>query len=167
MSEHAWFDEHLAGYNAGGLTAEERERFERHAANCKDCACALSDWAGFDRSLDGLFAEVRPEPGWESRLLQGLRTAPPPRRLRWTRGFSIAAALAALVLLGVIGAFLQHIVEDGSLSFPGLRAEGPRQKTGASNNLKQIAMVDNSESIRKDDPGVPNASIGIDVLGFA
>src|SRR6516162_3179887 len=113
MSEHAWFDEHLAGYHAGGLTAQERERFERHAACCKDCARSLNDWAGFDRSLDDLFAEVRPEVGWEGRLLQGLRTAPPPRRLRWTRGFSIAAAIAALVLLGVIGAILQRFVEDG------------------------------------------------------
>src|SRR6516164_4390372 len=148
MSEHAWFDEHLAGYHAGGLTAEERERFERHAASCKDCARSLNEWAGFDRSLDDLFAEVRPEAGWEGRLLQGLRTAPPPRRFRWTRSLYIAAAVAALVLFGAIGAVMHNLLENDNLPFPGLWAEGPRQgKIQASNNLKQIAVFDDSRSM--------------------
>jgi len=151
MSEHAWFDEHLAGYHAGGLTAEERERFERHAASCKDCARSLGDWAGFDRSLDDLFAEVRPEAGWEGRLLQGLRTAPPPRRFRWTRSLYMAAAVAALVLFGAIGAVMHNLLENDNLPFPGLWAEGPRQKIQASNNLKQIAVVDDSRSMQVAD----------------
>jgi anti-sigma factor RsiW len=157
MSEHTWFDEHLAGYHASGLTAEERERFERHAADCQDCARSLDDWTGFDRSLDDLFAEVRPEAGWESRLLQGLRTAPPKRRWRWTRGLSIAAAIAALVLLGAIGAVMQSLLENDNLPFPGLWAEGPRQRTQMSNNLKQIALVDNSDSMNDGFKKLPPA----------
>ncbi len=139
MSEHAWFEEHLAGYGAGGLTPQERERIEHHAAGCEDCSGALADWAGFERSLDGLFAEVRPPAGWEGRLLQGLRTAP-QQRLRWSTIVRVAAGIAAVVILGVLGALLHGVLEKGSLPFPGLWAEGPREKTQASNNMKAVAM---------------------------
>jgi hypothetical protein len=145
MSEHTWFEENLSTYNAGGLTPSERERFERHAASCKDCARSLNDWTGFDRSLDDLFAEVRPEAGLENRLLQGLRTVP-ARRRRWPMMIRAAAAVAALVILGVFGAVMQNLVESDSLPFPGLWAEG--SKTEASNNLKQIALVDDSRSMK-------------------
>jgi hypothetical protein len=145
MSEHAWFEQHLAGYHTGGLTAEERERFERHAAGCKDCARSLNDWAGFDHSMDGLFAEVRPEAGLENRLLQGLRTATsrPRRRLPV---FRIAAGIAALVMLGVVGAVMQNLLENGNLPLPGLWGQGPGKRIQAGNNLKQIVVVDDSRS---------------------
>ena len=38
MSEHTWFQENVAVYCAGGLSAEEGERFDRHRIACSMCS---------------------------------------------------------------------------------------------------------------------------------
>src|SRR5438270_13368419 len=102
MSEHAWFQENLAGHSAGGLSVEERERFERHASRCADCARLLAEWRGLDHTLDDLFAEARPGLGLEDRLIHNLRSRP-PRRRRWPLVAQLSACAAAVLLLGVVG----------------------------------------------------------------
>ncbi len=43
MSEHTWFQENIAGFTAGGLSPEERERFGRHRIACAVCAKILAE----------------------------------------------------------------------------------------------------------------------------
>jgi hypothetical protein len=135
MSDHAWFEESLAGYSAGGLSAEERERFERHAARCQTCARALADWRGLDDTMEDLFAEARPAAGLEDRLIRRLRQGP-PRRQRWPLMARFGACAAAVLFLGLLGAALQGSATNGGLPFPGTWGRG----VTASNNLKHAEL---------------------------
>ena len=62
MSEHVWTLENLAAHVAGGLEPAERERLERHLAECPECSRAVAAARGTDRQLMALFQNVRPSP---------------------------------------------------------------------------------------------------------
>src|SRR2546430_16877737 len=104
MSEHAWVLENIAGYHAGGLEAAERERLQQHIAACEPCALALEKARGIDQTLEALFADVRPDPALEDRMVRALRTR--PLRSIWHTPVSRRALIgvAAVLLLGVLGA---------------------------------------------------------------
>ena len=59
--EHDWFNQQLATYLAGGLSAEERSRFQAHAAECPACAHELEDARTVEANLHDLFADLHPE----------------------------------------------------------------------------------------------------------
>ncbi len=137
MSEHAWFQENLASYLAGGLTIEERERFDRHRVACKPCTQVLAEIQGFDTAMDNLFAVVRPGPGWEAHVVDNLRSARPRRRLLIPRWLRIAACLA---VLGSLGAVVNIFAASGGLNFPGAESETKSQY--ASLNPFSTDLVD-------------------------
>jgi hypothetical protein len=136
MSEHIWFQENLAGYCAGGLTIEERERFDRHRIACSTCAKMLAEYQGFDEAIDSLFAPTRPRPGWENRVIDNMRLAR-RKRLPFSWWLGAAGSVAALVMLGVVGALLYDAVQEGELTFPGQVAQA---RTQAKNNLHQSSQ---------------------------
>ena len=43
MSEHAWVQEQVAVYLAGGLDAQEAERFETHVRDCPVCVTSVPE----------------------------------------------------------------------------------------------------------------------------
>src|SRR5262245_30467449 len=104
MAEHAWVLENIAAYHAGGLEAAEREQLEQHIAICEPCARAFEEAAGIDRALETLFADVRPNPALEDRMIHALQTRPArtiwytPIRMRTV--LQAAAGLAAVVFIG-------------------------------------------------------------------
>jgi hypothetical protein len=114
MSEHAWVQENIASYVAGGLEPAERERLEQHISGCGSCAAALEEARGLDQTLQSLFTPVRPTPGLEDRMIRSLRIA--PRRYRIGR---VIAAAAAVVLVGAIGAGATTLIVRGGVPFPG------------------------------------------------
>jgi hypothetical protein len=118
MSDHAWTQENLAAFVAGGLDAAEDERLERHTAECTECAAALRQARLLDRGLDTLFAAGRPGPALEDRMVQSLRTVSARDVLRasWRRKLAWGAAAAAV--LGATGAGMSQFVGEG-LPFPG------------------------------------------------
>jgi len=119
MSEHAWILENLATYLAGGLTFEERERVERHTADCRACAGALDEIRSVDGQLEALFVGVRPGPAMEDRFIQALRQTPVRRRrLRFGRSIKVGLAVAAALLLAVVGAGMSTLEQKGTLPFP-------------------------------------------------
>jgi hypothetical protein len=141
MSEHIWSQENLESYAAGGLTAQERERFERHAAECANCARDLAEWHDVENRLESLFAEVRPETGLEDRMIQTLRRAPLPRRFFRSTIVRFALSAAAVVMLGVIGAGLCAFSDLDDLVFPGEGSEwgwASGAKPQIANNLKEL-----------------------------
>src|SRR2546425_4156309 len=146
MSDHNWVLENLAAYGAGGLNSDERGRIERHTSGCQGCGKALAEARGLDHALESLFADVRPAPGLESRMIEGLRAAPrgPQPIPRWVR---VAACVAAVVFLGLVG-FAAHQM--------GL---GDNSRLTSSNNLKQVAVVKSH--------GKPNGSMDMDKDGWA
>lgn len=120
MSEHTWFQENLAAYTADGLTIDERERFERHRVACAPCAKLLGQMQGFDATMAELFTEILPDSGWENQVIENLRAAPPWHRVVWSKWVRIAAGVAALVFLGILGAAMYRFLVDGNLFFPGV-----------------------------------------------
>ncbi len=114
MSDHTWILENLAAYLADGMEPTERERLERHTAECAECAAALALVRAVDTDLTNLFAETRPNPTLEDRVVQTLRAQPPQTfRLPIPAWFAVAAA--ALVLIGFTGAVASQLL-DGDIS---------------------------------------------------
>src|SRR5947207_3037614 len=103
MSKHAWIQEHLATYIADGLDAAEAERLEEHVASCTQCALALDEARNADRSLTALFAGALPDAGLEDRLIHRLRGAKSRRFPQLRRFGRIAAAIAAVLFVGLVG----------------------------------------------------------------
>jgi hypothetical protein len=128
MLDHAWTQENLAAFVAGGLDAAEDERLERHVAECAECTAALTKAQLLDRGLDALFAAGRPGPALEDRMVQSLRTVSARDVLRagWRRKLAWGAAAAAV--LGATGAGISHLGEE--LPFPGAAI--------AANSLKAL-----------------------------
>ena len=114
MSDHAWVQENIASYLAGGLEPSERERLEQHIAACESCAALLEEARGLDQTLQSLFASVRPAAALEDRMIRSLRTA--PRRYRIGR---LVTAIAAVLLVGAIGAGATTFIMRGRVPFPG------------------------------------------------
>src|SRR5262249_6926792 len=141
MSEHAWVLENIASYTADGLDAVERERLEQHIAECESCRAALEEVQALDQQLESVFAEGRPAAGPEERI----DCLVPDRQVGRSRirrfGSSpigkVAMAAAAVLLLGVVGAGMNTMIEDGELPFPGLSAN----RVGGQNNLKQVGLA--------------------------
>jgi hypothetical protein len=145
MSEHTWFQDNLAGYCAGGLSTEERERFDRHRIACAACARTLTNSQRFNETMDNLFAGVRPDAGWENRVIETLHVAPRWRGMRWSKWKHLAAGMAALVALGTLGALLNSSVSKGKVTFPGTREEeAPATKYAAQseshNHRRQLGF---------------------------
>jgi len=141
MSEHVWVLENIATYRAGGLDPIERGCLEEHIAACRACADALEEAGQLDQSLEAVFADIRPDPALEDRMVQALRIQ--PVRAIWYKPVSMRAlsGVAAIVLLGVLGAGMSDLAGQGSLPFPGGAFLSPNAgATGAANSLKQIGL---------------------------
>src|SRR5262245_5735368 len=97
MSDHAWTQDQVSAYVMGGLSAGERDRVDAPACKCPDCAAALSAARGIDRSLQALFADVRP--GWEleNETVRSTRTFR-PRHFTFSSWVPRLAAAAAILL---------------------------------------------------------------------
>jgi hypothetical protein len=143
MVEHAWVLENIAAYHAGGLEASEREQLQEHIATCEPCAQAFEEAGGIDRTLEALFADVRPNPALEDRMIHALQTRPvrtiwyTPIRMRMV--LRTAAGVAAVFFLGALGAQLSTEGMGGWMPFPGMLTEGHR--VAAVNNLKQLGTA--------------------------
>src|SRR4051794_41031536 len=120
MSEHAWTQENIAAFVAGGLDAAEGERLERHAAECAECAALLDEARTLDRGLGALFAAGRPGPTLEDRLIRTLRDDEARRQLRWRGRRRLMLGAAAAVALGVTGAGMSRLVDAKELPMPGM-----------------------------------------------
>ena len=114
MSEHAWVQEHVAAYLAGGLDAQEAERLEAHARECPACGAALADSRRLDDCLSNLFVGAHPALELEDRAVARLRTAT-PHRLAFNRPVKWAGAVAAVLLLAAIGAVAGSLESGESL----------------------------------------------------
>jgi Domain of unknown function (DUF4349)/Putative zinc-finger len=136
MSEHAWVQENIASYVAGGLEPAERERLEQHISECQSCASALQEARGLDQTLQSLFTPVRPTPGLEDRMIRGLRKV---ARLSFPK--RALAAAAAVFVIGAVGAGTVALIGRSQMPFPGALAFSRGSSTHVS---------DSSFSVRDD-----------------
>src|SRR5262245_8120894 len=121
QSDHAWSQEQIASFLAGGLSAAETERFESHVRGCAQCITALESLKRLDSQMNSLFAIAQPGPDLEDRAVQAFRSSRRPSTLRmpirWPR--RALAAAAALLFLGTFGALAASIVGNGRIPMPG------------------------------------------------
>lgn len=120
MAKHAWIQEHLAAYLAGGLDAEHAARLEEHVAGCPNCARDLAETRQADQVLSALFSSALPDAGLEDRLVQGLRKTRARRFPRLQRYRQIAAAVAAVFLLALVGWQINGLNRQEGLALPDL-----------------------------------------------
>jgi hypothetical protein len=137
----------MAAYLAGGLDAAEREDLERHATDCTACAQALAEARSWDQALCGLFADARPAPQLEDRMVRTIRSG--VRRGSWAIPLRFAAAIAAVLILGAVGTVGSGLIADGSLRFPGATpgealafAQSLRERTIECAHVFAFAPVD-------------------------
>jgi hypothetical protein len=115
MSEHAWTLENLAAHLAGGLEPDERERLDRHLAECADCARATEAARAVDRRFMTVFAPVRPGPALEDRMVRSLRSSGTPIRFRFSsKWLKVVLATAAAAAIAIVGAGVSTLIEGGS-----------------------------------------------------
>src|SRR5438132_13358424 len=105
MSEHVWTQENLAAHIAGGLDAAERERLQRHVAECFDCASDLEGARAADRRLLAVFKDVQPGPVLDDRMIRTLRQRTANAgRLRLTAFGKVGLAIVAAAFIAWVGA---------------------------------------------------------------
>jgi hypothetical protein len=140
MSEHAWTIENLAAHVAGGLEAHERERLERHVAECADCGRALDAARNADDRLLSLFATVRPGPTLEDRMIRTFRREQQPMRRQFTPRISPRAVLAAaaVALIAVGGAAITLLVDQEP--FAAFATETPRMGMHMQDAREKVAF---------------------------
>src|SRR5690349_24426975 len=68
----------IGAYLAGGLSPEERRRFEAHVGVCAACAAAVAELERADERMRDLFAGVPPTGTFEDDLVAMLRDEPLP-----------------------------------------------------------------------------------------
>ena len=129
-SEHDWFAEHTAAYVMNGLTDEERDRFEQHAATCDACAAELAKVKQLDQHMNALFATVSPKFGFDEAIIR--RLSRPNAMVR-----NAAIAAAAAIMLGGFGYVASELVNNGRL--PTFAISDLR--TAASSNTRQIGQA--------------------------
>ena len=120
ISEHAWSEEQVAAYVAGGLNAAECERLVAHARECPDCTAAIERTRWLDRGMDSLFMAAKPGPDLEDRTLFALRMSPErkPAREGWQKRLLVAASVAAVLTAGgVAGAFVDRLPSPEKLTW--------------------------------------------------
>jgi hypothetical protein len=167
MSEHTWTLENLASYTAGGLEAAERERLEQHTATCATCSQALQEARAMDQTLETLFAGIRPEPSLEDRMIHALRLASVAHPWSIPFGVRLALGAAAVLLLGVLGAFVSSHMDQGGLVFPGSGQvvalfDGDLRTVGFATYARtQGALVNSREQLEDREPALGDDSHSI------
>ena len=157
MSDHAWTLEHLEAYAADGLELAERERLERHLAECAACAAGLTEVRALDQSLGSLFAQERPEPALEDRLIQAIRFGAARRPSRLPVVFKAAAASAAVLLVGLVGAWASQLVLDGGLPLPGTVSLGQIGKLKGAEQVYEIHPEARQRALLRNTAGAVDA----------
>jgi hypothetical protein len=116
MTDHAWINENLDGYLAGELTTSEREKVEAHLAECAECGQTLADLRQLDRVMTSVFADARPDATLDERIVRELGKEP-MRAFRRPSAWRFVLAAAAVLVIGLIGAVAQAMMNEGGMSF--------------------------------------------------
>jgi hypothetical protein len=110
---HEEIDSWLAGDLHGELSNNERNALHAHLVDCGACRKTHQETKAMNKILEETFAQQKPDPAFEQRILAGFRNRVPQRRglvkllvdlmrLRATQITAVAAVLLGLVQIGRI-----------------------------------------------------------------
>src|SRR4051794_21086279 len=160
-TEHDWFTDRIAAALAGGLTADERSRFDAHVATCDACRQELDEMRELEGTMTTLFAPALAGPDFEDRLIARFRDRTThrlsvasfvERRLRLPAipaltGFGAhpavrraAVAAAAIIVLGGFGYVGSTLMERNRLPGMAMLDSGDGRARSAS-DLRQIGQA--------------------------
>lgn len=150
-----WTDS-ISEYIDGGLETAERRLFEAHAAECAECAAALSDLrllASRARTLPNETPETDLWPGIEARIVGAAERARPVRAARrgWSVrrfSFSLPQLAAACVALAVLsGGAVWFALRSEPSRAPGFLADrsGSRAAPASQSAVDHVAIQDVEE----------------------
>jgi|GEM_PF-2897660 len=103
---HDWFNAQVATALAGGLTPEDRQRFDAHLAECASCQALLAEIKTADQLLNDALADLQPPADLEERIIRGLPKSMGLRRFIGPEHPMIqraAAMVAAAIIVGAAG----------------------------------------------------------------
>ncbi len=147
MTRHAWAREHLVGYLAGGLTAEERFEIQELLKTDADLSAALGELRGLDDRLRKLFVAAKPPMTLEDRVIRKLRqTAAPAARGSSWRGANwwlIATSFLLVVVAGSVGVWF--LDGQGLRMASSAKDERPRVLASGINLFDGSHSMDQSE----------------------
>ena len=131
---HDEFQGQMAGYVAGGLTADERIGLEAHVAECGACASALAELRDVDSELKQVLADARPGEGFEDRIVRGVWASSQRSRIH-PAVWRISAGLAAGLVVAATGLVAVSVIEGTSL----IPLPTVAQRSAASYESKSLA----------------------------
>src|SRR5947207_12434560 len=139
---HGEFMERIAAYLSGGLEGAERSAFEDHRDACAACATELRRAQDADAMLAGMFADARPQGGFEDRIVRELRTMHRPRSLPHPMVLKIASGVAGAILLGAVGFAGNYLIENNKLPGAAKVARHQYEAEAATPYVSDLEAVD-------------------------
>jgi hypothetical protein len=134
MSDHARHRDDVGAYLLGALNDLERQAFERHLAGCADCQDDLERLRAAAEALPGSVPQLEPPPGLKKRLMAEVEGESNVIALRPRRRPMALAAVAAVLLLGLVVAFgVSQLGGDGTRT---VTATVAKKITGAGGDLE-------------------------------
>ncbi|MFB7241482.1 anti-sigma factor [Streptomyces populi] len=156
-------------YALHALDDDERERFERHAAACADCAREVRELSAAAARL-GLAVTVSPDPALKDQVMRRITTVrqEPPRtvspgelrtvgaRRRRPSRWALAAALAAAAALGGTAVWQHERAQDAQ--------NAQEQARRAERRADQVAAVLTAPDARSRTTELPGGASGTVVV---
>jgi hypothetical protein len=163
MTIHDDIDSYLAADLHSELSDQERNALHTHLVECADCRQAHQENKIMNKVLEEKFANEKPDPAFEQRMLAGFRNCVPQKnggvakfivdlmRLRATQVAAVAAVLLALVQVG------RMITHEGALRNEFVSA-GLRERRNEAKDKIAPASGDKVAAISKSAAGSSYAS---------
>jgi len=126
MTDHAWVHENLDTYISAELTTSEREKVERHLAECAACSQALAETRQLEHALSSVFADAKPDANLDDRIVRALASVP-VRTFKRPSAIRFVIGAAAVLVIGLIGAVAQAMMNDDGMR---MEAHGPVKQGG-------------------------------------
>lgn len=133
-----------AEFALGVLDARDRALAVAHLERCSACRNVLRELAGIADGLASLAPSVEPPNGFETRVLQALRTSRRENAVSTTRRRALFATIAAAVL--VISGFVGWALGGGNTIQPRVRAQLTVANMTSSQRVVGEIVVDRSGS---------------------
>ena len=151
MTIHDEIDNYLAADLHNELSDKERNALHTHLVDCADCRRIHQETKNMNNALEEKFADEKPDPAFEQRMLAHFRNRAPLRRgkiatcivdlirLRATQIAAVAALLLALIQVG-------RMITGERLIEPNRYAYAKDESQFAARDEKKRTLLENSAS---------------------
>jgi len=166
---HDEIDTWLAADLHNDLSDSERSALHSHLVDCAACRRTHQETKLMNNILEETFAQEKPDPAFEQRMLAGFRNRAPERsrlvkllvdlmRLRATRIVTVAAALLGLVQIGRLLTGERVTAPRGRERFAEAQLAAPQQRVAAA-PAQAGTLAKSDEAVAPNDMGAWEARL--------